>query len=218
MLCRRLFPSPSPRHTPPPHTTFQRLLCGWVLGGEATATGECERYPHGPSAAACRPVVQLSRGETLTPGPAQLLSTDICLCWPSLSAPARVFADLGCWFLQTSSFAIWSILPHWYPASCLCPRLPWPGLALFKRRARIGLCRRSGGSVRGGGWLVGCLLLAASAFVTGQTSFACMGDGVMGGTMRHYGCSTHQRESAVPVVRVVRIVRIASHPSGVQRE
>lgn len=109
---------------------------------------------------------------------------------------ARAFAGLGCWFFPTSSFAIWSILPHWYPASRLCPALPWPGLALFKRRARIGLCQESGGLVRGGGWLVGWLLLATSAFGTGQTSFACMGDGVMGGTMRHYGCSTHQRESA----------------------
>ena len=177
--------------------------------------GECEHYPHGPSGAACRPVVQLSRGETLTPGPAQLLSTGICpLLAPSLSIPARVFAGFQCWFFPASHLQS----GRSFHGGTLFQTLPWRCLALFKRRARIGLCRVSGGSVRGGGWLVGGLVVGYECFWYGADEFVCMGDGVMGGTMRHYGCSTHERESAAPVAHIVRIVRIASPRSGVQRE
>lgn len=162
MFCRRLDLAVASPYSTTTHDLSSKAAVwlgsrwrGYNYGKSARAT-----YPHGPSAAACTPVVQLSRGRDpyswagSAPQHGHFASVGPFLQRPS-NPPARVFAGLGGKFFPAShsqsrrSFRSGALLPD------SCPALPWRGLALFKRRARIGPSRASGGPERGGGWLGG---------------------------------------------------------------
>lgn len=154
------------------HTRPCKVCSGWVLGGEATATGECEREPP-PRALRCSLQACCAAEQGRDPDSWADSSPEhghLPLLAPSLATLARLFAGLDYWFLPASHWPSGRSFRTGPVLSDSALALPWRGLALFKRRARIGLSRGSGGSVRGVAGLVDWLVLATSAFGMGQMS------------------------------------------------